>query len=149
MAPTRADHTRFMSPQLTTTRPRNTARTIAALERLVADSTAAPKMRRAATLRLGRLRAASRPAITTRTTAPAPAPSEKAIFEAVQSFHALSRQRSALFRKRRSGAEQSIFAALNLLMPAAAPTNDDPKAWSDFIGRIDLLLEEIRSAKPL
>ena len=69
-----------------------TTRTQAALRKLIADTTTAPAMRRAATLRLSRLRAATTPAATTRAKPTAPtAPSEKAVFEAVQSFHALSR----------------------------------------------------------
>jgi len=132
-----------------TNRERNAARTIIALERLVADSTAAPKMRRAATLRLGRLRAASRPAITARAKPTAPAaPSEKAVYEAVQSFHALSRQRSALFRHRTAGSF-SILNAMTALMPAAVPTSSYPTEWRNFIAQIDGILEEIKNARPL
>ena len=138
----------FMRLKPSTPRERNAARTIIALERLVADSTAAPKMRRAATLRLGRLRAASRPATTTRTTAPA-APTEQAKFEAVQSFHALSRQRTALHRKRRTTGEQEAYTAMAALMPAAMPQDGDPKAWTDFVAQIDGLLSEIKSIKHL
>ena len=130
-----------------TPRERMTARTIISLERLLADSTKPAVMRRACALRLSRLRAASRPATTTRTTAPAPVPSEVAKFEAVQSFHALSRQRTALHRKRRSPGEQEIFRAMLALMPAAAPTNDDPKAWTNFVAQIDGLLSEIKNIK--
>jgi hypothetical protein len=138
----------------TTIIDRHRDKTIAALQRLASDSAAAPKMRRAATLRLGRLRAASATAkplsITTRTNAPKPAPNEKAIFEAVQSFRALSRQRSVLFNKRRrTEGEREILATMTALMPGAVPQGSDPKAWSDFVGRIDLLLEEIRSIKTL
>ena len=137
----------------TTIIDRHRDKTIAALQRLAADSAAAPKMRRAATLRLGRLRAASAPAkpltVTTRTNAPTPAPSEKAVFEAVESFRALSRQRTALFSKRRTEGERQILATMTALMPQAAPQGSDPKTWADFVGRIDLLLEEIRSIKTL
>jgi hypothetical protein len=106
-------------------------------------------MRRAATLRLGRLRAASRPAITARAKPVAPAaPSEKAIFEAVQSFHALSRQRSALFRHRTAGSF-SILNTLTALMPAAVPTSSDPTEWRNFIAQVDGLLSEIKTIKHL
>lgn len=132
-----------------TARERMTARTIISLERLVADSTKPAVMRRAATLRLGRLRAASAPAkplvITTRT----PAPTEQAKFEAYQSFIALSQQRRALFNKRRSPGEREIFQAMVALMPATAPTNNDPKAWTNFVAQIDGLLSEIKSIKHL
>lgn len=132
-----------------TTRERNAARTIIALERLVADSTKPAVMRRAATLRLGRLRAASRPAITTRTTPAAPTPTEQAKFEAVQSFHALSRQRSALHRKRRTPGEREIFQAMIALMPNSAPEDNDPTAWRNFVAQIDGLLSEIKAVKTL
>jgi hypothetical protein len=138
----------FMRLKPSTTRERNAARTIIALERLVADSTAAPKMRRAATLRLGRLRAASRPAITTRTTPTAPAPSEEAKFEAAQSFNALARQRTALFRNRhRTRGEQEAFNAMVFLMPATMPPDNDPTAWRNFVAVIDGLLSEIKNIK--
>lgn len=136
-----------------TTRERNTARTILSLERLVADSTKPEVMRRACALRLSRLRAAmtaptKRTATTTRTIPAAPAaPSEQAKFEAVQSFLALTAQRKALHRKRRSAGEREIFAALTLLMPAAVPQDNDPKAWRNFVAQIDGLLTEIKSIK--
>jgi hypothetical protein len=129
--------------------PKNHALTIAALEKCVSDSTRPEKLRRSASLRLSRLRAAvKRPAtITTRTTAPAPAPSEDAKFEAVQAFRALSAQRSALIRKRRSRGQQEAFEAMVALMPAAMPQDSDPKAWSNFVAVIDGLLFEIKSIK--
>lgn len=136
-----------MSPKLSTHRERMTARTVAALQRLVADSTAAPKMRRAATLRLSRLRAATRPTVITRTSAPVPAPTEQAKFEAYQSFIALSQQRSALMRKRRTPAEQEIFQSMIALMPSAAPQGNDPKAWNNFVAQIDGLLSEIKNIR--
>jgi hypothetical protein len=133
-----------------TNRERNAARTIIALERLVADSTTAPKMRRAATLRLGRLRAANRPAITTRAKPAAPAPSEEAKFEAAQSFAALARQRTALFRnRRRTQGEQEAFNAMVCLMPATMPPDNDPKAWTNFVAQIGGLLSEIKTIKHL
>ena len=134
----------------TATRARNRDKTVAALQRLAADSAAAPKMRRAATLRLSRLRAATTPAATTRAakpTAPA-APSEKSVYEAVQSFHALSRQRSALFRHRTAGSF-SILNAMTALMPAAVPSSSDPTEWRNFIAQIDGILEEIKNVRPL
>jgi hypothetical protein len=131
--------------------PKNHALTIAALEKCVSDSTRPEKLRRSASLRLSRLRAAvKRPAVTTRTTpAPAPAPSEDAKFEAVQAFRALSAQRSALIRKRRSRGEQEAFAALVALMPAHVPQDSDPTAWRNFVGQIDGLLSEIKTIKHL
>jgi hypothetical protein len=135
--------------------PKNYARTIRALEECVADASRPEKLRRMAALRLSRLRAAARPATgttTTRTkpaTAPKPAtppvPTEKARFESVQSFLALSRNRSALHRKRRTPAENNIYAAMICLMPATVPTTDDPAAWTDFISRISGILQEIKS----
>ena len=134
----------------TATRARNRDKTVAALQRLAADSAAAPKMRRAATLRLSRLRAATTPAATTRAKPTAPAaPSEKAVYEAVQSFHALSRQRTALYRRRSTAREQTIFNAMTALMPAAVPTSSDPTEWRNFIARVDGILEEIKNVRPL
>ena len=135
----------------TATRARNRDKTVAALQRLAADSAAAPKMRRAATLRLSRLRAATTPAATTRAakpTAPA-APSEKAVYEAVQSFHALSRQRTALSRKHRTPAMQDAFLAISALLPAAVPTSNDLQPWINFVQQIDGLLAEIKNVPNL
>jgi hypothetical protein len=130
--------------------PRNHSLTIAALERCVSDSTKPEKLRRSASLRLSRLRAAvNRPAATTRTTAPAPAPSEDAKFEAVQAFRALSAQRSALIRKRRSRGEHEAFAAMVALMPANSPTTDNPQQWRDFIAQVEGVLAEIKAVKVL
>jgi hypothetical protein len=128
---------------------RTRQRTIAALEKAVVDFSRPEKIRRACALRLSRLRAATkRPAATTRTT-PAPAPTEDAKFEAVQAFRALAAQRSALFKKRRSAAEHQIFLTMAALMPAAVPSDNDPTAWRNFIGQIDGLLTEIKTAKTL
>lgn len=136
------------------TRERIHAVTLARLKALADDSTKTPAMRRAATLRLARLRTASAPAkpaltLTTRTTAPAPAPTPKACIEAYESFLALNRQRRVLFNKRRTGAEREIFQVMIALMPAAAPTNDDPTAWRNFVAQIDGLLAEIKAVKSL
>jgi hypothetical protein len=127
-----------------------TTRTQAALRKLIADTTTAPTMRRAATLRLSRLRAATTLAATTRAKPTAPAaPSEKAVYEAVQSFHALSRQRTALYRRRSTTREQTIFNAMTALMPAAVPTSSDPNEWRDFIAQVGGILEEIKNVRPL
>jgi hypothetical protein len=137
--------------------PRIRAKNIEILTSVYNDASRPEAVRRSAALRLSRLRAAGRPATglrlttgtTTKTTAPKPAtppaPTEKAKFEAVQSFLALSRTRSALFRKRRTPAENNIFAAMTCLMPGTAPTTDDPGQWRDFIARISGILEEIKS----
>jgi len=129
------------------------ARTLAALEACINDSSRPEKLRRSAALRLARLRAAARPAAgtTTRTKAapakpaPLPVPTERARFEAVQSFLALSRHRTALHRKRRTPAETEIYFSMTALMPAAVPITDDPAAWTDFIARISGILQEIKS----
>ena len=130
-----------------------TTRTQAALRKLIADTTTAPTMRRAATLRLSRLRAATtapaKPALPTTTRATPPVATGKAIFEAVTSFRALARQRTALLRKRRTAGEREILATLIALMPATVPQGDDAKPWSDFIERVSLMLEEIRNIKNL
>jgi hypothetical protein len=135
--------------------PKSYALTIAALEKAVVDFSRPEKIRRSCALRLARLRAAARPAAgtTTRTKAapakpaPLPVPTERARFEAVQSFLALSRHRTALFRKRRTAGEQDVFNAMVALMPATAPTSDDPQQWRDFIARVSAILEEIKSTK--
>jgi hypothetical protein len=140
----------------TATRARNRARTITALQNLAANYAVAPKMRQAAALRLSRLRAATTPAATTPAITPraakpaAPAaPSEKAVYEAVQSFHALSRQRTALSRKHRTPAMQDAFLAISALLPAAVPTSNDPQPWINFVQQIDGLLAEIKNVRPL
>ena len=128
-----------------------TTKTQTALRKLIADASTPAAIRRAATLRLSRLRAATTPAAITRAakpTAPA-APSEKAVYEAVQSFHALSRQRTALYRRRSTTREQTIFNAMTALMPAAVPTSSDPTEWRNFIAQIDGILEEIKNVRPL
>ena len=133
--------------------PKSYALTIAALEKAVVDFSRPEKLRRACSLRLSRLRAAARPATSTATRtkaapakpAPLPAPTEKARYESVQSFLALSRHRTALHRKRRTPAETEIYFSMTALMPAAVPATDDAKAWTDFIARISGILEEIKS----
>jgi hypothetical protein len=137
--------------------------TIRALEECIADASRPEKIRRACALRLARLKSATRPQgaglrltatrpTATRTTAkpaPLPIPTEKARFEALQSFLALSRHRSALHRKRRSTSEQSIFSAMVALMPAGIPTTDDAQQWRNFIAQVEGVLAEIKSAKTL
>jgi hypothetical protein len=145
--------------------PRIRAKNIEILTSVYNDASRPEAVRRSAALRLSRLRAAGRPATglrltpgttTTRTkpaTAAKPAtpqvPTEKAKFEAVQSFFALSRTRSALHRKRCTAAEYEIKATMVALMPAAVPTTDDATAWRNFIAQIDGLLSEIKNIKPL
>jgi hypothetical protein len=141
--------------------PKISTGTMRALEECIADSSRPEKIRRACALRLSRLRAAARtpatgPRLTTSATrtkaapakpAPLPVPTEKARYEALQSFLALSRHRSALHRKRRTAGEQDVFNAMVALMPATAPTSDDPQQWRDFIARVSAILEEIKSTK--
>ena len=127
-----------------------TTKTQSALRKLAADASEPAAMRRAATLRLSRLRAATTPAATTRAKPTAPAaPSEKAVFEAVQSFHALSRQRSALGGKHRTPAMQDAFLAISALLPPAVPTSNDPQPWINFVQQIDGLLTEIKNVPNL
>jgi len=126
------------------------------LEKIIAASATSPSMRRAASLRLSRLRAASKaktapptrsaPA-TTRTKAPAPAPTADAVFEAVQAFRALSAQRSALIGKRKTAGEREILHTMIALMPASVPEGSDPTTWRNFVGQIDALLSEIKTIK--
>ena len=126
--------------------------TIARLQAAIADASQPAMVRRAAALRLARLRAATTTAskgLTITTRATPPAPSEVAKFEAVQGFHALSRHRTALYHKRRTPIEHHMVLALAALMPASVPTSDDPQTWNDFIAKIDGTLSEIKSIKPL
>ena len=133
-----------------------TTKTQSALRKLAADASEPAAMRRAATLRLSRLRAAATPAATTsaittraaKPTAPA-ATSEKAIHEAVTTFHALSRQRSALGGKHRTPAMQDAFLAISALLPPAVPTSNDPQPWINFVQQIDGLLTEIKNVPNL
>jgi len=146
--------------------PRIRAKNIEILTSVYNDASRPEAVRRSAALRLSRLRAAGRPATglrlttgttTTTRTKPAPAakpatppvPTERARFEAVQSFLALSRHRTALHRKRCNAAEYEIKATMVALMPAAVPTTDDATAWRNFIAQIDGLLSEIKNIKPL
>ena len=135
--------------------PRIRAKNIEILQRVYNDASRPEAARRSAALRLSRLRAAvNRPAATARTTAPSkpaplPVPTEKARFEALESFLALSRHRTALHRKRRTAGEQDIFNAMVALMPATVPPTDDPQQWRDFIAKVSCILEEIKAAKTL
>lgn len=143
-----------MSTKAATTRERNRRRTIGALQAMIAAITTAPVMRRAATLRLGRLRAATtapaKPALTLTTRAKPTAPTGKAIFEAAQSFRALTRQRTALCGKhRRTAGEWEILKLMSALMPPALPEGNDPRIWSDFSERVALVLDEIKTVKIL
>lgn len=129
-----------------------TEKQIAALERLINDSCQPEKVRRACSLRLSRLRraGASTPqrmgaAPLAKSAPPLPVPTEKQCVEAAESFYALSRQRSALHRKRRTPAEQNIFASMLSLMPGAVPTTDDPTAWRNFISQVEGVLAEIKN----
>jgi hypothetical protein len=123
------------------------------LEKIIAASATTPSMRRAATLRLSRLRAASKPApaikaapATTRTKA-APAPTADAVFEAVQAYRALSAQRSALINKRKTAGEREILHTMIALMPPTVPEGSDPTQWRNFVSQIDGLLTQIKSIK--
>jgi hypothetical protein len=132
-----------MSPKL---RQKN----IAIFERILADATAPEKIKRNATLRLSRLRAAAkRPTTSTRAAAPAPVPTDDQIFQAVQAFRSLASQRSTLIRKRKSDAEREILHTMIALMPATIPQGSDPTAWKNFVAQIDGTLTEIRSIKTL
>ena len=129
-------------------------RAVCSLEKIIATSATTPSMRRAATLRLSRLRAATKPApaikaapATTRTKAPAPAPTADAVFEAVQAYRALSAQRSALINKRKSAGEREILHTMIALMPPTVPEGSDPTAWKNFVSQIDGLLTQIKSIK--
>lgn len=130
-----------------TTRERNAARTIIALERLVADSTAAPKMRRAATLRLSRLRAATKPAAPV----PRPAPDQESLLRgkllARDAFLALAAQRRALIKRtNRTPAEDLILDTLLAEMPGTVPDGTaDAAAWCDFVGAVSRTLAAIKS----
>ena len=136
------------------------ARTLAALEACINDSTRPEKLRRACALRLGRLRSAAKAApatgATTRTKPATPAkpatppvPTQRARYEALEAFLCLARQRSALYRKRCNAAEYEIKATMACLMPPGVPTTDDAREWADFIAKVSCLLEEIKNIKPL
>ncbi len=128
-----------MSPQL---RQKN----IKVFERILADATAPEKIKRNAALRLSRLRAAAkRPAVTTRAATPAPMPSKDQIFEAVEAFRALGRQRTALIGKRKSAAERQALATMVALMPSAVPQASDPTEWRNFVAQVEGLLAEIKT----
>ena len=147
MAPTRG--ARIFQHMNKPMSPRIRAKNIAILEGIVANASRPEALRRSAALRLSRLKGAVSPT-TTRTTpkpAPLPVPTDKARFEALESFLALSRHRTALFRKRRTAGEQDIFNAMVALMPATVPPTDDPQQWRDFIARVSAILEEIKSTK--
>jgi transposase len=128
-----------MSPQL---RQKN----IKIFERILADATAPEKIKRNATLRLSRLRAAAkRPAVTTRAATPAPMPTKDQIFEAVEAFRSLGRQRTALIGKRKSQAERQALATMVALMPAAVPQGSEPNEWRNFVALVEGLLAELKT----
>lgn len=116
-------------------------RTIACLENILAKSTLKPDVRRAATLRLTRLRAHTTGA-TSETLA-------KGKMLARQTYVDLWCQRAALIRKRRRTAEDN--AVLNVLVehlptrePAAAAQNSE---WVPFVGAVTSTLEELKSLR--
>lgn len=132
-----------------------TEKQITALERLISDSAQPEKVKRACSLRLSRLR---RAATTTqrmgaapmaRSVTPPTAPSAKQCVEAGEAFLALSRQRSALHRKRRTPAEQEVFGVMVALMPPAIPTSADPNEWRDFVAKVEAVLSEIKTTPNL
>jgi len=142
-AKNRGGNDQLMSPKL---RQKN----IAIFERILADATAPEKIKRNATLRLSRLRAAAkRPTTSTGAAAPAPAPTDDQIFQAVQAYRSLASQRSTLLRKRKTASEREILHTMIALMPPAVPPGNDVTEWRNFVAQIDGILSEIKSIKTL
>jgi hypothetical protein len=135
------DHYARMSPRIR-------AKNIAILTRIYNDASRPEEVRRSAALRLARFRAAEkRPAVATRAAAPAPMPSKDQIFEAVEAFRSLGRQRSSLINKRKTAGEREILHTMIALMPPTVPEGSDPTQWRNFVGQIDGLLSEIKTIK--
>jgi hypothetical protein len=136
------DHYARMSPRIR-------AKYIAILTRIYNDASRPEEVRRSAALRLARFRAAEkRPAVTTRAAAaPAPMPSKDQIFEAVEAFRSLGRQRSSLINKRKTAGEREILHTMIALMPPTVPEGSDPTTWRNFVSQIDGLLSQIKSIK--
>lgn len=116
-------------------------RTIACLEKMLAKSTTKPHVRRAATLRLTRLRA--------HTAEATPETLAKGKMLARQTYVDLWCQRAALIRKRRRTAEDN--AVLDVLLehlptrePAAAAENSE---WVPFVDAISGTLKELKSLR--
>lgn len=120
--------------------PKTRARSIAMLERYVADSTKPETFRRAASLRLARMKTATRPA-----------PDHESLLRgkllARDTFLTLHAQRRALVRKPcRTAAEDRILGTLLTTMPDTMPDGAaDNGAWCNFVGAVSRTLGAIKS----
>ena len=119
---------------------RNRQLTIAALQKLVADSTGAAHFRRAATLRLARIRSVTRPAPTVE--------SLVAGVKLARDTHAdLRLQRRALLKKPhlQKGEESALFALLEL--PDLPPRNASTGDLCAFVGGVSAVLGKLKALK--
>lgn len=121
-----------MSPQA-----RN--RTIACLERIIADSAKPDKIRRAAVLRLSRMKSATNPA-------PDLQSLTRGVALARETFLTMHAQRTALLRKtRRTPAENIILNTMLEEMPDSLPApNADNRAWCGFVEQVTNALQAIK-----
>lgn len=113
-------------------------RTISHLQRLISDSAKPDKIRRAAVLRLGRIKAAMNPT-----------PNIQSIQRgkklAHDTFCTLWAQRGALIRKRRTAAENIILNVLLEELPDREPLPSAPASeWCAFISGITRTLSIIK-----
>lgn len=122
-------------------RARIRARTIAALQGLIGDSTKPATMRRAATLRLARL-----------TNATKPAPDAAGLLRgkqlALDTFLVLAAQRGALLRRfaKLQPAEREVLNTLLESMPESAPRAGDSAAdWCDFVHSVTECLAAVKT----
>jgi hypothetical protein len=119
--------------------PKVRQRTIACLNKLIANSAAPANLRRAAVLRLARLKSAISPA-------PDLQSLTRGVALARETFLTMHAQRGALIRKpRRSYAENLILNVMLEEMPDSLPApNADNRAWCGFVEQVSNTLQAIK-----
>ena len=113
-------------------------RTISHLQRIISDSAKPDKIRRAAVLRLGRMKAVTNPA-----------PNVQSIQRgkklAHDTFCTLWAQRGALIRKRRTAADNIILNVLLEELPDREPLPSAPASeWCAFISAVTRTLTTLK-----
>jgi hypothetical protein len=114
-------------------------RTIACLNKLIADSATPAKVRRSCVLRLARMKSVTNPK-------PDLLSLTRGVALARETFLTMHAQRSALLRKtRRSYAENLILNTMLEEMPDSLPaTNADNRAWCGFVEQVTNTLQAIK-----
>lgn len=119
--------------------PQTRQRTISCLNKLVANSATPANVRRAAVLRLARMKSAINPA-------PDLQSLTRGVALARETFLTMHAQRNALLRKtRRTPAENIILNTMLEEMPDSLPApNADNRAWCGFVEQVTNALQAIK-----